>query len=333
MNKYDYLVKIKTSESINKDLKNLIPNLICISLEGILPNSKYYLKKYYPNQNHIENMVKRLKSGSKNYLIDTIFVLYFLILYEFYYNKYLEIKNMDDKLNNYTQYFKNIGRSDTSYMDVDVNNKYIKNNKKTMVKYYINYDLLNLQSIYLNYKILYNINNGKKLIKYLLKLLFYSENGEYIKFTENYIKLYPKIYELKELYNSNNINYKDIVLPKTIEKFNKIHPNLGYAIRSGYMFDSLACKLLYPEDEGYFAENILSYIINIKKEKNENESIDNLLDTVKDGESFKLYVYLSKLLFGYDKKMLKKINEKMFELLSELNKTDVEKLNNELLKN
>ncbi|WP_292460623.1 hypothetical protein [Methanothermococcus sp.] len=46
--------------------------------------SKYYLKKYYPNQNLIENIIKRLKSGSRNYLFDTIFVLYFIILYEFY---------------------------------------------------------------------------------------------------------------------------------------------------------------------------------------------------------------------------------------------------------
>ncbi|UXM84275.1 KAP family P-loop NTPase fold protein [Methanococcus aeolicus] len=294
--------------------------------------NKYEILAEFKSSNVDSGLLPNIITKSNNdneYLFDTIFILYFIILYEFYYEKYSEIKNYEDKLNNYVEHFKNIGRNDESHMDMDVNDKYIRN-KKNMVKYYINHDLLNLQSIHLDYKLLSTIDNTKESIKYLLKILFSSENEEYIKFIENYMVLYPKIYELKKLYNLNNSNYNDIALPKTIEKFNNISPRLGNAINSGYVFDSLAYGLsCYKDDDIYFAKNILPYVINIKKEKNEN--VDRLLAKLEDDEPLKLYAYLSKLLFIYNKENIKKINEKISELLSELNKTDVEKLNNELL--
>jgi hypothetical protein len=106
LNKYDCLVNVKISNGISKDLKNIIPDIICTDLECMKPISKYHLKKYYPNKNYIKKMVKRL-NNTKNYLFDTIFVMYFVILYEFYYEKYMEIKNYDDKLTNYSKNFYN----------------------------------------------------------------------------------------------------------------------------------------------------------------------------------------------------------------------------------
>lgn len=94
LNKYEYLFKIKNSYDISEDLKNLIPDIICIDLKRMPSTSKYYLKKY-SNQNYIENIIKRLKNGNKDYLFDTIFVLYFIILYEFYPEKYLEVKRYE----------------------------------------------------------------------------------------------------------------------------------------------------------------------------------------------------------------------------------------------
>ncbi|CAB3289272.1 membrane protein of unknown function [Methanocaldococcus lauensis] len=320
LNKYDYLVKIKTSDKISEKLKNLIPDIICIDLECMLPTSEYYLKKYYPNQNLIKNIVKILKSGnSKNYLFDTIFVLYFIILYEFYPEKYLEIKNCEDKLNNYVNHFKYIGWNDEFYMDVEENEEYIRN-KKNMVRYYVNYDLLNLQSIYLSYKILSKIDNPKELNKYLL-LEILSENEVYIKYIENYIKLYPKLYKLKDIRESN---YKKI---QSI-RLNEIDSYLVNAIKNGYYFDSLADKLLYPKDDGYFASRVLTSIINIKKEK--PEDVDRLLSELEESDLHNLSKYLLRLLYGYNKKDIEKINEKMSELLSELEKTHVKKLNEEL---
>ena len=75
LNKYEYLINVKNSENISNNLSELIPDIIGSKGEG--------------------------------YLLDTIFVLYFIILYEFYYEKYMEIKNYDDKLTNYSKNFYN----------------------------------------------------------------------------------------------------------------------------------------------------------------------------------------------------------------------------------
>ncbi|XRP97240.1 KAP family P-loop NTPase fold protein [Methanocaldococcus sp. 16A] len=72
LNKYDYLVKIKISNKISDELKNLIPDIITGNNDG--------------------------------YLFDTIFTLYFIILYVFYPEKYKEIKNYEDKLAKYSKY-------------------------------------------------------------------------------------------------------------------------------------------------------------------------------------------------------------------------------------
>ena len=100
LNKYDYLVKIKTSESIKEDLKNLIPNII--RCPYMMQTSKIKLAEYH-------YYIKKDKKLYDEYLFDTIFVLYFIILYGFYYEKYLEIKNIDNKLNNYAEHFRHIG--------------------------------------------------------------------------------------------------------------------------------------------------------------------------------------------------------------------------------
>ena len=92
LNKYDYLVELKTSDGISEDLKNLIPDLI--RCPHMVQTSKIELTKYY-------YYIKKDKKLYDEYLFDTIFVLYFIILYEFYYNKYLEMKNYEYKLNRY----------------------------------------------------------------------------------------------------------------------------------------------------------------------------------------------------------------------------------------
>ncbi|UXM84992.1 KAP family P-loop NTPase fold protein [Methanococcus aeolicus] len=103
LNKYDYLVKIKTSKDIinnNDKLKKLIPDII--RCPHMVQTSKIKLTEYH-------YYIKKDKKLYNEYLFDTIFILYFIILYEFYYEKYSEIKNMDDKLNNYVMYFRTIG--------------------------------------------------------------------------------------------------------------------------------------------------------------------------------------------------------------------------------
>jgi energy-coupling factor transporter ATP-binding protein EcfA2 len=76
LNKYEYLVNVKTSNNVSRDLKNLIPKIITGN------------------------------NDNDEYLLDTIFVLYFIILYEFhqdilkemklsYYSKINAVKNPD----------------------------------------------------------------------------------------------------------------------------------------------------------------------------------------------------------------------------------------------
>ena len=65
MNKYEYLINVKNSENISNNLSELIPDIIGSKGEG--------------------------------YLLDTIFVLYFIILYEFYYDIFKKINQNFEK--------------------------------------------------------------------------------------------------------------------------------------------------------------------------------------------------------------------------------------------
>jgi hypothetical protein len=70
LNKYKMISLIKNS-NMNKKYKDLIPEILID------------------------------KTG---YIFDTIMVLFFLILYEFYYEKFIELKNYDSKFENYLEY-------------------------------------------------------------------------------------------------------------------------------------------------------------------------------------------------------------------------------------
>ena len=135
LNKYAFLVKIKNSDDIDDKLKELIPKII---------------------------------TGNNNdeYLVDTVFVLYFIVLYEFYYDKYLEIKNIDDKLNNYAVYFRNIGWDEQKNIRRDGKPK--KTNIELILKKYIDKTMMN-KPIYILFEI-YDYNN-KKTNKDLLNLI------------------------------------------------------------------------------------------------------------------------------------------------------------------
>jgi energy-coupling factor transporter ATP-binding protein EcfA2 len=69
-----------------------------------------------------QNMIPSIiGSSKKGFIFDTIMVLYFIILYEFFYRNYLEVKNYDFKFNNYFDRFRTDRGSRIS--DNDINNR------------------------------------------------------------------------------------------------------------------------------------------------------------------------------------------------------------------
>jgi len=62
-----------------------------------------YLKKA-TNIKYVELIPNIITGDGKGYIFDTIMVLYFIILHEFYKNKFYEIKNYEDKISNYYDY-------------------------------------------------------------------------------------------------------------------------------------------------------------------------------------------------------------------------------------
>ena len=177
------------------------------------------------------------------------------MLYEFYYEKYVEIKNIDDKLNNYAEHFKNIGWGETNNMNVDINSKYIRN-KKNMVKQYVIQDfqdLPKLQSIHSDYKLLCNIDHSQGLTKYLLNLLFNNpKNDNFMKFIEYFIKIYPMASELEKLNNANDI-------AQDITKSEKIDQKLRSAIKANYGFETLIHRLKFNNDNNDY--DFIIYIL------------------------------------------------------------------------
>ena len=187
LNKYEYLVEVKKSgidKKLDKNGEGLIPDII---------------------------------TGNGGYLFYTIFVLYFIILYEFYYDKYLEIKNIDDKLNNYAKYFRNIGWNERK--NVNRSNKPKRTNIEQMLKKYINKDILNepMKNIMEN---IYKMNTSKKLEtnRNLLKL----------------ISIFTPLIKTETEYNIYDISLKWIRMkkPNTGENDNKKKKNKNSNIKN-----------------------------------------------------------------------------------------------------
>jgi energy-coupling factor transporter ATP-binding protein EcfA2 len=88
LNKYEYLVNVKTSNKTSDDLKNLIPDIL--RYPHMVQASKIKLTEYH-------YYIKKDKKLYDEYLFDTIFVLYFIILYEFYYEIFIKIKQNFEK--------------------------------------------------------------------------------------------------------------------------------------------------------------------------------------------------------------------------------------------
>lgn len=79
------------------------------------------LTKNTANQKYQSLIPSIIDSNKNGYIFDTIMVLYFIILYEFYYRNYLEVKSYDFKFHNYLDHFRTDRNSRTS--DNDINNR------------------------------------------------------------------------------------------------------------------------------------------------------------------------------------------------------------------
>jgi len=56
-------------------------------------------------ENELTKLIPNIRMNGNGYFLSTIFVLYIIILFEFYYEKFEEIKNYDAKFKNYIEYF------------------------------------------------------------------------------------------------------------------------------------------------------------------------------------------------------------------------------------
>ncbi|WP_421077596.1 P-loop NTPase fold protein [Methanothermococcus sp. Ax23] len=208
LNKYNYLVKIKTSNKIDKDLKNLIPDII--RYPHMMQISKITLSEYH-------YYIKKNKQLYNEYIFDTIFVLYFIIIYEFYYKKYLEISNIDDKLNNYAQYFKNIGWDELNNSNLhnkpqkaiieQILKKYIDSNEfnKSFYNLFEKYDAF---KPYNNEEFVFNLYDENKTYNELEKLWY--KNKELLKLINIFT---PMINNKKGEYGIYDISLKKIIPP------------------------------------------------------------------------------------------------------------------------
>ena len=195
LNKYAFLVKIKNSDDIDDELKELIPKIIT------------------GNNNNDE------------YLFDTIFVLYFIILYEFYYEEYLEIKNIHDKLNNYISH-QNRTESITRYLEDKFDIKF----KDMVIRLHEEYEKLDKDS--------YEVN---KLNYYLIKLVCL--------FTP-LINTTLKIYDISR--SEYNISREESTIGVRSIKFEKVISNMDNFINQfEYKNNEILidfCKYLISED-------------------------------------------------------------------------------------
>ena len=75
-----------------RHLKKVLNKYRILSLIKVNKSSEFF--EYIPN----------IIADEKGYIFDTIMVLYFIILYELYPDKFYEIKNYDEKISNYVDY-------------------------------------------------------------------------------------------------------------------------------------------------------------------------------------------------------------------------------------
>ena len=177
LNKYEYLINVKNSENISNNLSELIPDIIGSKGEG--------------------------------YLLDTIFVLYFIILYEFYYEKYLEVKKYEHRVKHlkYIDYLEGKRRS-SLYFEYMECHKFISNPKDVFLFDYV-------VNVFYNANAHKNHNDAKKAIYGIIDCIsiFLSCVGdENIDETEtNLTERYAKAGITVEFWEYIKYNYEDLI--------------------------------------------------------------------------------------------------------------------------
>jgi len=75
-------------------------------------------------ENELTKLIPNIKINGKGYFLSTLFVLYITILFEFYYEKFEEIKNYENKFENYSYFL----------VSNDINKEWTLDNKINIVK-------------------------------------------------------------------------------------------------------------------------------------------------------------------------------------------------------
>ena len=118
-----------------RHLKKIINKYLILSQIKRNKDSKY--SEFIPN----------IIAGEKGYLFDKIMVLYFIILYEFYNDKFYEIKNYDEKISNYIDYLVGDRQSQKAIENIknQINESFKIKNKKDflLLKNISNSELMN----------------------------------------------------------------------------------------------------------------------------------------------------------------------------------------------
>ncbi|GAI93611.1 unnamed protein product, partial [marine sediment metagenome] len=89
-------------------------------------------------ENEISKLIPNIRINGKGYFLSTIFVLYIIILFEFYFEKFEEIKNYDGKFANYSQFLVSNDGNQEWTLDNKINivkGKCGKGNYKTITKF------------------------------------------------------------------------------------------------------------------------------------------------------------------------------------------------------
>jgi ABC-type dipeptide/oligopeptide/nickel transport system ATPase component len=89
-------------------------------------------------ENELTKLIPNIRINGKGYFLSTIFVLYIIILFEFYHEKFEEIKNYDGKFANYSQFLVSNDGNQEWTLDNKINivkGKCGKGNYKTITKF------------------------------------------------------------------------------------------------------------------------------------------------------------------------------------------------------
>ena len=89
-------------------------------------------------ENEISKLIPNIRIDGEGYFLSTIFVLYIIILFEFYYEKFEEIKDYDGKFANYSQFLVSNDKNQEWTLDNKINivkGKCGKGNYETITKF------------------------------------------------------------------------------------------------------------------------------------------------------------------------------------------------------